>query len=167
MIRALVAAIVGVIWLSACGASPAATKQYRSPAGYTLSYPASWHVKTSTERTFSAAAPDGGEYMVVVVLDETVEDLLRSHREELAKVSDRNEVRQAQAGSGPATELWSSRQERDGRVGIYQQYFVPFAGGAIWVQHGCFEPGPEAENESADRDCDDAGAALVGSLKLS
>ena len=133
-----VAAAIAVVFLSACGSASAAMTQYRSPAGYTLSYPSGWTVKASAQRTFSAVAPGGNHYVVVILLDQTPDQLVDLHRIQLERVSSRTELREAQTGSGTAPELWSSRTERDGRAGIYQQYFVATSKGTLWIQHGWF-----------------------------
>ena len=162
--RAFALLLAGVALL-ACGSSPSSMKQYRSPAGYTVSYPASWNVRATAPRTFSASAQDGTEYLVVIVLDASVDQLLNSHRSQLERVSDRTESKEVQTTSGKTPVLWSRRAEKDGRVGVYQQYFLRTAIGTLWVQHGCFEPGPDA-SESTDRDCDDAGLSILRTVSL-
>lgn len=164
MFRAVALPLVALA-LFACSAAPAATKEYRSAAGYSISYPSNWAVKANGPRTFSASGPGGTEYLVVVVIGSAATRLLASHEAQLARVSDRSESRAVDTTFGSAAELWSSRTEKDGRVGIYQQYFVSTSIGTIWVQHGCLEPGPEV-SESADRDCDDSGLGFLKSVRL-
>lgn len=166
MIRAALVLLALAFSLNACGTTNTATKTYRSAAGYTISYPAAWTVRSSTARTFSAASSDDREYVVVIAIDAAPDVLLAAHSEALANVSVRTETKHAATGSGAARELWSTRQERDGGIGIYQQYFLAGANGTLWIQHGCFEAGLDPENASADRDCDDAGQALLNSLRL-
>jgi hypothetical protein len=165
MSRRLALAFIA-LGLTACGSSLVATRVYESSAGYRVAYPADWNVRSATAGGFSARAADGREYLAVIRLDGSPGLVVGSHREELARISDRLVTRQISAGAGSVTELWSSRTETDGKVGIYQQYFVAVGAGTLWLQHGCVEHGPEAANESADRDCDDAGLAILNSLVL-
>jgi hypothetical protein len=155
-----------LLGVSACAASSGGPQSFESSAGYRLSYPAGWNVQSAAGGTFSARAADGREYVAVVRLEASPDQVLATHRGGLAKVSDRVETRQLQTASGTVFELWSSRTESSGQVGIYQQYFVAAGSGTLWVQHGCVEHGPEFENEAADRDCDDSGLAIVRSLVL-
>ena len=166
MLARLALAVVA-LGLSACTSSSVATQSFQSSAGYRLAYPAAWKTQSTASGGFSARAADGREYVAVLKLDGSPDQVLDSHRGELAKVSDRLETRRVQTASGSVSVLWSSRTESNGQVGIYQQYFVAAGSGTLWVQHGCLEHGPEIANETADRDCDDAGLAILGSIVLS
>ena len=161
-----IALVLVALGLSACGSSGAATQYFQSSAGYRLSYPAGWNARSTSSGAFSASAADGREYLTVMRVVGSPGQVLAAHRSELSRVSDHVMSREVQVPSGSVSELWSSRVETDGQVGIYQQYFLAAGGGTLWVQHGCVEHGPEFANESADRDCDDAGAAIVRSVDL-